>query len=73
MQTQESEKFYKKLFHFLNLNQALTLAGYSKKYICEMTEQEYEEYLIGLEYLNMRGIIDLGACLGGEHFKKKNN
>ena len=60
---QESKKFYKKLFHFLNLNQALTLSGYSKKYICEMTEKEYEEYLIALEYLNHRGIIDLDSIL----------
>jgi hypothetical protein len=71
MQTQESEKFYKKLFHFLNLNQALTLAGYSKKYICEMNAREYEEYLIGLEYLNMRGIIDLSVILGGDDFHSK--
>ena len=61
----QTEKFYKKLFHFLNLNQALTLAGYSKKYICEMNVREYEEYLIGLEYLHMRGIIDLDMVLGG--------
>lgn len=71
MQTQESERFYKKLFHFLNLNQALTLAGYSKKYICEMNAREYEEYLIGLEYLNMRGIIDLSMILGGDDFVSK--
>ena len=71
MQTQESKKFYKKLFHFLNLNQALTLAGYSKKYICEMNAREYEEYLIGLEYLNMRGIIDLSVILGGDDFHSK--
>jgi hypothetical protein len=61
MRTQESEKFYKKLFHFLNLNQALTLAGYSKKYVCDMDEKEYHEYLISLEYLHQRGVINLDS------------
>jgi len=69
MQIQESEKFYNKLFHFLNLNQALTLAGYSKEYICEMNAREYEEYLIGLEYLHMRGVIDLNQIIGDDHFR----
>lgn len=59
----ESEKFYKKLFHFLNLNQALTLAGYSKRYICDMDEKQYHEYLICLEYLHQRGIIDLDSII----------
>ena len=68
MKTEESQKFYNKLFNFLNLNQALTLSGYSKKYICEMNTREYEEYLIGLEYLHMRGVIDLSMILGGDDF-----
>lgn len=59
-------EFYKKLFHFLNLNEALTHAGYSKKFVCQMTEKEYEEYLIKLEYLNMRGVIDLDSILGNK-------
>lgn len=57
----ESNLFYKKLFQFLNLNQALTLGGYSTKYIHEMNEEEYEEYLIRLEYLHRRGVINLDA------------
>ncbi len=60
----ESEKFYTKLFHFLNLNQALKLSGYSVKYIQDMDEKEYHEYLIMLEYLNQRGVIDLDSILG---------
>jgi succinate dehydrogenase flavin-adding protein (antitoxin of CptAB toxin-antitoxin module) len=60
----ESEKFYKKLFSLINLNQALVLSGYQNKYLCDMSEKEYHEYLIKLEYLNQRGIIDLDSILG---------
>ena len=60
----ESDRFYTKLFHFLNLNQALKISGYAVKYIRDMDEKEYHEYLIALEYLNQRGVIDLDSILG---------
>lgn len=62
--TPESNKFYKKLFNFINLNHALTLAGYSRKYICDMDDVEYHSYIIELEYLHQKGVIDLGPIIG---------
>lgn len=55
----ESDKFYKKLFSFINLNHALVLSGYASRYIADMNEQEYGEYMVLLEYLDSRGIIDI--------------
>lgn len=55
----KSQKFYNRLLNFLYLNQALVLTGLSTKFIHEMDEVEYEEYLISLEYLNHHGLIDL--------------
>lgn len=57
----EATKFYTKLFKFLELNQALRYSGYCKKFVHEMDEEEYHQYLILLEYLNERGVIDLDS------------
>ncbi len=55
----ESKAFYSKLFSFLQLNQALRFSGANIKYIKDMNEKEYHEYLISLEYLHQKGVIDL--------------
>ena len=55
----EAEKFYNKLFSFLSMNQALHLAGYCSKLVCDMNEEEYRNYMVSLEYLHQRGIINL--------------
>lgn len=54
-------KFYTKLFSFLELNQALKYSGYCGKFIHEMNEEEFHQYLILLEYLNERGVINLDS------------
>lgn len=55
----DAEKFYNKLYGFLGMNQALHLAGYCSKLICDTNEEEYRNYMVTLEYLHQRGIIDL--------------
>lgn len=54
-----AQAFYNKLFLFLELNQALRFGGFNIKYIKDMNEKDYHEYLISLEYLHQKGVIDL--------------
>ena len=54
-----AQAFYNKLFLFLELNQALRFGGFNIKYIKDMNEKDYHEYLISLEYIHQKGVIDL--------------
>ena len=56
-----AKAFYSKLFMFLELNQALRFSGFNVKYIKDMNEKDFHEYLISLEYLHQKGVIDLDA------------
>ena len=56
-----AQAFYNKLFLFIELNQALRFGGFNIKYIKDMNEKDFHEYLISLEYLHQKGVIDLDA------------
>ena len=60
----ESKAFYSKLFSIINLNYALCVSNYCPKFICEMNEHEYQEFLVRLEYLHHTGVINLDEVLG---------
>ena len=55
----ESDKFYRKMFRFIEMNTALKYSGNCSKFLSEMNQKEYEEYILQLEYLHQNGIIDL--------------